>query len=56
MTVRIEKPGPVWTVVLDRPLPAPLRAEFERGVQVVGAESVAGARRFTERKNPEAPK
>jgi len=52
VTVRIEKPGPVWAVILDRLLPAALRAEFERGVQVAGA----GARRLTERKNPEAPK
>lgn len=32
----------------DRPLPDALLAEFERGVQVVGTESLAGARRFTE--------
>ena len=37
----------------DRPLPEALLAEFERGVQVVGTESVAGARRFTKRKDKE---
>ncbi len=37
----------------DRPLPDALLAEFERGVQVVGVESMAGAKRFAARGDKE---